>query len=78
LRTVEDTVPIANPGTLAVRGAISVLLTDATVGSVGALADETSMRFNLSVNDVVVPLEVRAHPSGTFTEYPAPAAVYAT
>jgi len=52
---------------------MSVFVTDATDGWPGAAAVDTSMWFSLSVKEVVVAPEVRAHPSGIFTEYPPPA-----
>ncbi|GAA1107606.1 hypothetical protein GCM10009630_00560 [Kribbella jejuensis] len=49
-----------------------MLLADCVVGAAGAADGEISIRFSLSVKDVVVGVTVRAQPSGTFTVKPWP------
>jgi len=69
---------MANLATVAFTSGTSVFVTEATSGWVAAAAADTWIRFSLSVKDVVVPVDVRDHPSGVFTEYPPPAGLKIT
>src|SRR6185503_1138890 len=77
-RTTVDALPMAYLGTLVFSDAASVLATEAILGLLGAAVNDTSMWFSLSEKAADAPLAVRAHPSGTFTEYPPGAGLNAT
>ena len=71
-RVTVVTSPARYPGTVRASVARSLALTLATVGAEVAGRDSRRIALSLSVNVTAPPAVVRAQPSGTFTEYPAP------